>query len=74
MLDSFDIAKPRFVIGQQFTSLGKHPKLCTVMDIHKTYNSRNELVKVRYIATHEFCGQTVTDYDICETTIARGAK
>jgi hypothetical protein len=30
------------------------------------------MVKFRYLATHEFMGQTVTDSDVCETTIAMG--
>lgn len=50
----------------------KHTYLCTVVDIYKTYNGANELVKIRYVATHEFMGQTITDYDVIETTIARG--
>jgi hypothetical protein len=62
----------RFQIGQQFTTRGKRPRLCTVTDILKTYNARGELVRVRYVATHEFMGQTVTDHDVCETTVAMG--
>lgn len=62
----------RFKIGQQFTTRGKHPRLFTVTDILKTYNSKGELVRIRYEATHEFLGQTITDCDVCDTTIARG--
>ena len=29
--------------------------------------------KTRYIATHEFLGQTVYDYDVARTTIVMGA-
>lgn len=61
-----------FPIGTKFKTQGKHPRLCTVVDIWKTYNSNNELVHVRYVATHEFMGQIVTDYDVVETTIKRG--
>ena len=64
--------EPKYPIGTKFKTRHKHPKFCTVVDIHKTYNSKNELVKVRYVTTHEFLGQTVTDHDITETTIAMG--
>ncbi len=50
----------------------KHPKLCTVVDVLKTYNKAGELVKTRYVSEHEFLGQTVIDRDVCETTILRG--
>jgi hypothetical protein len=59
-------------IGTTFLSGGKNKKLCTVNEIFKTYNSRGELVKVRYSAIHLFMGQTVTEHDIVETTILRG--
>jgi len=44
----------------------------TVDDVWKTYNSQNQLVRTRYVASHEFCGQIVTDCDVCPVTIARG--
>ena len=62
----------QFSIGTQFKSRGKHPRICTVTDILRTYNSAGELVKTRYVAEHEFLGRTVTDHDVCETTIAMG--
>lgn len=68
-----EIPKARFEIGQQFMSAGKHPQLCTVTDILRTYNSAGALVKTRYVATHIFCGSVVADHDVCETTIARRA-
>lgn len=64
--------EPRFPIGTQFKTRGKHPRVCTVVDIHRTYNAQGALVKVRYVATHEFLGQTVTDSDVVDATIARG--
>jgi hypothetical protein len=63
--------EPRFSIGTKFTSGGKHPRICTIVDIHKTYNSAGDLVWIEYVATHEFMGQTVTDYHVCDTTVAR---
>lgn len=64
---------PRFQIGQQYNTRGAFPRLCTVTDIHTTYNSKGEFVKLRYVATHEFMGQTVTESDVVETSIAMGA-
>ncbi len=60
-----------YPIGTKYTTKGKHPQECTVVDIHKTYNLDGELVKLRYVSTHVFCGQTVTDTDVVSTTIAR---
>lgn len=59
-------------LGTQYMEGYKNKKLCTVTDILKTYNSKGDFVKLRYVATHEFCGQAVTDYDVNQTTIARG--
>lgn len=46
-------------IGTKFMSSGKHKKVCEVVDILKTYNVKNELVKTSYIERHEFLGQTI---------------
>lgn len=62
---------PRFKIGTTFNTPGKYPRLCTVTDILRTYNNAGELVRIRYQATHEFMGQSLTDRDVIETTIAR---
>lgn len=61
-----------YPLGTTFKTRGKAPKLCTVVDVLKTYNLAGDLVKVRYVATHEFMGQTVTDSDVPATTIAMG--
>lgn len=63
---------PRFAIGTKYKTRGKEPRLCTVVDVHYTYNARGELVKVRYVSTHAFAGQVVTDSNVVETTIAMG--
>jgi len=62
----------RFKPGTTFSTRGKHPKICTVTDVLTTLNLAGEVVKIRYEATHQFCGQTVADSDVCETTIAIG--
>jgi hypothetical protein len=64
----------RYPIGTVFKSRGKSPKRCTVIDFLKTYDSRGELVQIRYVATHEFMGQIVTDRDVCEASIAMGIQ
>ena len=66
------IAEPRFPIGTQYRTRGKSPRLCTVTDIWRTYNAAGELVRVRYVADYEFLGQTISDCDVVETTIAMG--
>jgi hypothetical protein len=62
----------RFSIGTQYLTRGKHPKLCTVTDTLVTINSKGQIVRTSYISTHEFMGQTVTEHDVCDATIAIG--
>ena len=59
-------------IGTKFMNRDKNQKECTVIDIYKTYNNAGDLVKTNYVATHDFCGQIVTVYDIPAATICRG--
>ncbi len=66
------IMENKYSIGTHYTTRGKNPRICTVVDILKTYNSKGDLVRVRYVSTHQFAGQTVTDYDVIPATIARG--
>jgi len=61
-----------YPIGTQFKMRGKHPLLCRVTDIYSTYNAAGELVHIRYVATHEFCGQEVIQRDVVAATIAMG--
>ena len=49
-----------YPIGTQFVPYGGKRPEETVIDVLKTYNSKGELVKVRYLCTHNFCGQKVT--------------
>lgn len=62
----------RYPIGTMFRPIGRHSKVCTVTDFLRTYNSRGDMVRVRYVAQHQFLGQTITDHDVAEATIARG--
>lgn len=60
-----------YAIGTKYTPARKHATECTIVDIHTTTNLAGEIVKVRYVSTHAFLGQTVTDYDVVPVTIAR---
>ena len=66
--------QPRFTIGTQYVDpRAKHPKLCTIVDILTTRNSKDEVVKIEYVATHEAIpGSTVTDYHVLDITVAKG--
>ena len=66
----------RFQIGTRYLTRGSNPRkpplVHTVVDVHRTFNSRGELVKLRYVSEHIFCGETIKEFDVCDTTIARG--
>ena len=59
------------LIGKKFKTRDKHPRLCTVVDVHKTYNKDGDLVKTAYVAEHDFLGQKVTTRDWCSVSILR---
>lgn len=61
-----------YPIGTQYRSSGREPRLCTVVDVWKTYNHAGELVSTRYVSTHPFMGQQVTERDVVAVTIAKG--
>lgn len=63
--------EPKFPIGTKFKTRGKAPRLCIVIDILRTFNANGNLVRVRYVAAHEFLGQTITE-EVVETTVAMG--
>ena len=59
-------------IGKQYKARvphSKHKKLCTVIDVHTTYNKDGEKVKTRYVSEHDFLGQKIIDRDVALTTI-----
>lgn len=43
----------------------------TVVDYHITRNMSGEVVKERYVTSHEFMGQALIDYDVTQTEIDR---
>jgi len=60
--------KARFKIGRVWTLVRpSFTRDYVIIDIYKTYNSKNELIKIRYVCKSELS----TDYDVCDTTIAR---
>ena len=60
------------IVGTKFKTMHhKHPKKMEVIDILKTYNSKDELVKTVYLCEHELAGQKVLSEE-CKTTILRG--
>jgi len=63
----------RINIGHQVITRSNRKRRCidTVTDILRTYNNDGELVKIEYIAEHEFCGQSVKTV-LCGTTIKMG--
>lgn len=62
----------RFPIGTQYTTRGKHPQVCTVVDQLTTTNSKGDVVRTFYVTEHQFCGQSVRNYDVVDPTIAMG--
>ena len=77
----FDESEPQLVslpipdqwpIGTKFRPLGTRYKdpIEVVVDIYTTTNSKGEVVRTRYIAEHEFCGQQVRN-EFTKTTISR---
>ena len=66
--------KENIKVGTQFIRRGtKRKDVETVTDIWKTYNLAGELVRERYVTTHECMGQAVTDCDVVAPTIQMGA-
>ena len=63
---------PKYAIGTVFETRGKVKRECVVVDILSTYNYAGELVMIRYVASHQFMGQTVLNRDVVETTITMG--
>jgi hypothetical protein len=61
-----------FPIGTSFITRGKNPRLCTVVDILKTYNYEGDHVQTCYIVTYELAGRVRYDYNVRAATIAMG--
>jgi hypothetical protein len=59
-------------IGTQY--IRDSENVSTVVDVLTTYNSKGEVVRRRYVAERNFCGQTLTDRDVLPITILRGVE
>jgi hypothetical protein len=64
----------KYAVGTKFIPTGKIKRICTVVDMLTTYSLTGEIVKIRYVAAHDFCGQQVLDFDVCAATIAMGLQ
>ena len=62
----------KYEIGTKYMTRGKHPDECTVIDYYITRNLAGDIVKTNYASIHQFCGQTVVNYDVAAATIAMG--
>lgn len=64
----------KYPIGTKFISRSnkKHKRVQTIVDYLTTTNLKGEVVRERYVATHDFMGQKVTDNDIIPTSIDMG--
>lgn len=62
----------KYPIGTTYRQRKNPTRECTVVDQLTTLNSQGEVVSIRYVATHEFMGQLVTDRDVVETSITMG--
>lgn len=59
-------------MGTKYNSKhGKISRIATVTDYHVTTNLAGEIVNRRYVSTHDFMGQAITERDITETEIRR---
>ena len=64
--------RQRFEIGTTYElKRNKSSQVKTIVDVYKTYNSKNELVDLRYVTEHDFLGQKMTDRHVTDTEIAR---
>jgi hypothetical protein len=62
----------KYPIGTKYKTAGKHPRICTVVDFIRLVNSKDEIVGWHYVSSHEFCGQTVKEYNVPEASVAMG--
>jgi hypothetical protein len=58
-------------VGFKFHLSDKHNAECTIEDCLLTFNLKGEHVKTRYVCTYQFCGKTITDFDVPSSTIER---
>lgn len=66
--------KARMPIGLTYTAKrfpkAKELTTYTIEDIYITRNSKGDVVKIEYLVSHPFMGQSITEL-LCDTSIAR---
>lgn len=66
--------KARLPIGLAYTAKrfpkAKELTAYTIEDIYTTRNNAGEIVKIEYLVSHQFIGQSLTEL-LCDTSIAR---
>jgi len=66
------ISSANFKIGTKFIRRNsKRQDIETITDIYTTKNIKGKIVKITYVASHNFMGTIIHDYDILAPTIAR---
>ena len=63
--------KEAFPVGTKYIERAYPFREYTVVDHLRTYNDAGELTAFRYVAEHEFMGQTVRDCEVSDVTIRR---
>ena len=59
-------------VGTGCLARGRRQGVCAVVGRLTTTNDKGGVVRTRYVASHDFCGQPVLNRDVCAVTIARG--
>ena len=67
----YDASPSRWSIGDTYQTSGKNPQTATVSNVVRSYDLNGKQT-LRYESEREFLGQTITDRDVTDTTIARG--
>ena len=68
--------KQRFPIGMKFCETRGRGKRAesreyVIVDVLRTYNSKNQIVSLRYVTECDFMGQKLINKDVLDTTIAK---
>lgn len=62
-----------YAIGTKFLRRTKYRRLVTITDIHTTKNLAGDIIKLEYVASHEFMGQNLSDTYL-SIAVARGIE
>jgi hypothetical protein len=62
---------PKYSIGTKYRTDGRHWRECEIVEILTTRTSSGDITRISYVCEHEFLGQIVREWDVCETYISR---